>query len=499
MTVARPIRFAALAVLALIVIGLSVAMLERGRAGLQTTQTQIGTTPATLYQLPDRSGPIVVIAHGFAGSRQLMLAYSLSLARAGYRVIAFDSEGHGRNPVPMSGDVTRIDGTTARLVAETRRVIAHARTLPGAADGIAVLGHSMATDIVVRAAIAEDQAGTPIGDVVAISMFSQAVTQTAPARLLVISGEWERQLRAAALAALRLVKPTATEGETVAAPGVVRRAIVAPAVEHVGVLFSGTAVRAARDWLDSGFGRSSVAPIVRPGVWILTLLAGIVTLFRTLVPWLPPAAVAEVPVGTGRFLAAILLPSVFVPLVATPLYSRFLPVLVADYLLIHLALFGVIQLVILRPWRHPLPHLSVWPIAALLVWGIAAFGLALDRYAASFWPTPERLGIIVALALGTVPFMVADGFVTGGGQAALWRRLAARFAMLASIGAAAMLDPDRLIFLVIILPVIVLFFLIYGLMGRWVARQCGTLAAGLGLGLILAWTLGVSFPLFADG
>ena len=72
--------------------------------------------------------------------------------------------------------------------------------------------------------------------------------------------------------------------------------------------------------------------------------------------------------------------------------------------------------------------------------------------------------------------------------------------MLTSLGVAAALDPDRLLFLLIILPVVLLFFLIYGLMGRrWVARQTGPVAEGIGLGLILAWTLGVSFPLFNAG
>ena len=43
-----PLRF--LAVLAGLLIGLSVVMLERGRAGLEISDITVGTTPATLYQ-----------------------------------------------------------------------------------------------------------------------------------------------------------------------------------------------------------------------------------------------------------------------------------------------------------------------------------------------------------------------------------------------------------------------------------------------------------------
>ena len=117
-------------VIAIALIVVSVFKLESARSGLEISSFDTGTTPVTLYQFPNQTGPIVVVAHGFAGSRQIMQAYSLTLAQAGYRVLAFDFEGHGRNPIPMSGDVTSVDGTTALLVAETRRVIAAARTLP---------------------------------------------------------------------------------------------------------------------------------------------------------------------------------------------------------------------------------------------------------------------------------------------------------------------------------------------------------------------------------
>jgi pimeloyl-ACP methyl ester carboxylesterase len=484
--------------IAVVVIALSVWMLERERAGLLITEMSVGTTPATLNQQPGQTGPLVVVAHGFAGSRQLMQAYSLTLAQSGYTVLAFDFEGHGRNPVPMSGDVNAIEGTTMRLVDETRRVLAAGRELVGsgpggAGQGVALLGHSMATDIIARAAIADGDVDAVVG----ISMFSKTVTADAPARLLVISGQWEGALRAAALRMARMVDPAAVEGETVAAGGVTRRVVVAPSVEHVGVLFSGTALREARDWLDGTFGRESSGPVVKPGLWVLLLLAGIVVLFRPLAGFLPVGGgLNEVPVrevSVRRFLAAVIIPSLMVPVVAVLVYRPFLPVLVADYLMIHLALFGAVQLVILRVW--PLPRVIWVAVGALVIWGLAVFGLAIDRYAASFVPTVQRLGIIAALTVGTVPFMLGDALVAVGG----WRRLVARLGFIMSLVGAALMDLERLMFVLIILPVIALFFLVLGPLGRWVARRSGAGAAGLGLGVILAWALGVSFPLFVAG
>ena len=481
--------------ISVVLVGLSLFMLERDRAGLQISDLTVGTTPATLYQQTDATGPVVVVAHGFAGSRQIMQAYSLRLAQAGYRVLAFDFEGHGRNPRPMSGDVTSVDGTTSLLVAETRRVIAVARGLPDVTD-IAILGHSMATDIIVRAALAEAEAGRPLDAVVGISMFSQVVTAEVPERLLIITGQWEGGLRQAALDAVHLVDPTAGEGDLAVSGAVMRRSVVAPHVEHVGVLFSPTAVNAAQDWLDQTFGRVSTAEAGHMGLWILALLGGIVMGFYPLVRLLPKGP--PVPeISAQRFLLASLLPMVVTPLLLVPVYSNFLPVLVADYLMLHLALLGVLQLAVLRLWTRPSLRALIPAVLALAFWGILVFGLALDRYAASFWPNAARLPIIAALCVGTIPFALADSYLTQAGRAALWRRIFARLSLFTSLVIAATLDPAELMFVLIVLPVFILFFVVHGLLGRWIGRQSGALAAGLGLGLCLAWALGVSFPLFA--
>lgn len=489
----------AVGLFALLVIAVSIFNLESARSGVTLTEIRIGTTPATLYRTAGGDKPLVIIAHGFAGSRQMMQAYSLTLAKAGNAVLAFDTEGHGRNPIPMSGDVTKIDGTTALLVAETRRVIAAGRDLPGGDGRVALLGHSMATDVIIRAAIAEREAGTPVDAIVAISMFSGAVTATQPERLLIISGEWEAALRDVALDALQQVQPEANEGGTVSNNKVIRRAVVAPSVEHVGVLYSATALRESRDWLADEFSKKNYGPVAQIGPWILLLMAGIVALLRPVVGTLPKQPTTPFAMSPRSFWMATFIPAIAVPLICTALYTPFMPVLVADYLVIHLALYAVLQLAILRVWRSGWPGLSVIAVLLLVIWGCAVFGFAMDRYVSSFIPSPERITIIALLALGTVPFMIADSYATGAGSGKWWHRIVARVALLASLGVAAVIDPERLMFIFIILPVLLLFFLVHGLMGRWVGQRSGPATAGIGLGLCLAWALGVTFPLFSAG
>lgn len=479
--------------------GLALARLEGLRGGVVTAPLTVGATPATVYRSGDAPAPVVVIAHGFAGSRQLMEGFALTLARAGYVVVSYDLAGHGRNPQPMTGDVTVIEGTTTALMDELARVTEAALALPGADGRLALVGHSMASDIVVRQALRDDR----VGAVVAVSMFSAAVTADAPANLLVVAGEWEAALAAEALAALHLADAQAGYGQTVGDPagGTGRRAVLAPGVEHVGVLYAATTLREARGWLDAAFGRAGGGPVATRGGWVMLLLAAVVALGWPLAGlarrWRAQAPPPRLERGT--FLTAVLAPALVTPLLLWPFETRFLPVLVADYLALHFLLLGALTLAlasrggVLRVDRAGL--LMALPVA---VFGIAVFGGALDRHVAAFFPTPERFVIIAAMAVGTVPWMLADAVLTEAGRAPLWRVIAVRGAALASLGLAVALDFEGLMFLVIILPVIVLFFLLFGTMAGWIGRATWRpVATGVGLGLFLAWALGVTFPLFA--
>ncbi len=487
------------AVVGILCICAGIWRLERERSGISIIHVPVGTTPATVYQrIGGAKAPAVVIAHGFAGSRQLMEAYALTLARAGYVAVSFDFEGHGRNPTPMSGDVTRIDGTTRLLMRETGRVIDAALALPGVDGRVALLGHSMASDIIVRQAIADIR----VAATVAVSMFSEAVTASAPRNLLIVTGEWEPFLRTNALRNLRLVDPAGIEATTVGDPsrGAGRRAVVAPNVEHVGVLYSPAALREARAWLDAVFGRTSDGPPSASGGPIVLLLLGIVVLAWPLSRLLPRGEIEPSRLSRRTFLIAVLIPAAATPILLRFVDTRFLPVLVADYLAAHLLVYGALSLGLLI-WRGIRIGQIAWIGAlALAGYGVFVFGWALDRYVASFWPIAARLPIIAAIAVGASPYMLADSLVTEGGRAALWRVLAARGAFIASLGVAVALDFKRLFFLLIIIPVIVLFFTIFGLMGGWVGRRTGSPgAAGLALGLLLAWAIGVSFPMFTPG
>ncbi len=482
--------FGAVALAALVV---GIVLLERPRAGLEIVHDRVGTTPVTVTRAVD-DGPVAVIVHGFAGSRQMMAAWSESFARAGYIAVALDLEGHGRNPVPMSGDVTSLDGTTRLLLDEIARVTDWAVAQPGAAPRLVMIGHSMSSDLVVRAGIADGR----VDAVVAISMFSEAVTVDAPDNLLIVNGAWESALRAEARRVM--AELDAVEGETVGAPGngFARRAVSVPFAEHVAVLWAPAGLEEAIEWANASFGRTGDTEVARLGLGILLMLAGAVMLAAPLSRMLPEGPAPEA-LPRRVFWALALGPAVVAPLVAVQVEVGALPVLVADYLAVHLGLYGLFVLIgaWVAGWR-PENRGWVWGLV-LAGFGIGLFGLLMDRYVASFVPHVGRVPVILAMVPGAVLAMWADAVLTRATMAGLWQRVVVRAAFLGSLSVAVALDFERLFFLVLIFPVILLFYGTFGMMGRWVGRRTGsTLAAGIGLGLLLGWALGVSFPLYVE-
>jgi pimeloyl-ACP methyl ester carboxylesterase len=518
---------AALALIAASLIGAALWQLRAAEDGVLRTSVTIGDTPAIVYR-PAAGGPhpVVVIAHGFAGSQQLMQSFALTCARNGYIAVTFDFPGHGRNPRPLTGSITEANGATQVLVASLQRVAAYARPL---GDGrLAVLGHSMASDIVIRYA----QSHPDVGATIAVSMFSPTVSADSPADLLVIVGDWESMLKREALRAIGLATAPqpAHAGTTYGNPeaGTGRRAAFSPHVEHVSVLYSQTSMREAISWLDRSFGVVRRAPPVLDGrgPWILCLLGGFVMLARPLATFLP--RVTATPAGAGRSWRELWVPLI-VPMLATPLILRvlpthFLPVLVGDYLAVHFAMYGLITALCLaltrkaadarraQPTTNPAafaagarpqqpttrPTAFAAASIAVIAYGFVGLVWPVNEFITSFVPGRERLLLILVMLVGTLAFFLSNEWLTRGQGAARGAPAVASLCLLISLAIAVALDPYRLFFLIIIVPIMVLFLLMYGTFSGWIYRRTRhPWVAGVANAVAFAWAIGVTFPLLA--
>jgi pimeloyl-ACP methyl ester carboxylesterase len=481
-------------------------------AGLNITSAFVGETPVTIFQpqTPERA-PVVVIAHGFAGSQQLMQPFAVTLARNGYTAVTFDFLGHGRNPVPMRGDITEGMTITTALIRELTEVAAYARKLPGSDGRSAVLGHSMASDIVVRYA----QANPDIEATVAVSVFSPVATATSPRNLLVIVGAIEPGMLIDE--GKRIVNLTAggnaVERKTYGnfSDGTARRLVLAKGVEHIGVLYSHDSMIEALNWMNAAFGRTQTGFIDERGLWLALAFLGIITLAWPLSGFLP--VITESPAGASfgwkPLLIAALGPALLTPIILWKLPTDFLPILLGDYLALHFALYGILTaaaILFLRPATPsdggaPSSHSISWraimiSAAAVFVYESGGFGAPIDAYAFSFFPIQARVPLIAAVACGTVPYFIADEWLTRGRLARRGAYAFTKFCFLLSLAIAVVLNPQKLFFLAIIVPAILLLFFAFGLISRWSYRRTNhPLVGALANAALFAWAIAVTFPM----
>jgi esterase/lipase len=511
-----------LAVAALAAMAVALWQLFGAERGVLRETVRVGETPVTVYRAAEtESAPAVLIAHGFAGSRQMMASFALTLARNGYVAVTYDFKGHGRHPQPLTGALDAQSGAAQVLVEQTAEVADYVRARPETDGRLAVLGHSMAGNILVRYVQQHDAVRAMVG----VSMYAPTVDAQSPPNLQYIVGQFEGSLRERGREVVAQVaktepaeiRPMTTyrNGEA----GGARQLVVAPWVEHVGVLYSQTSVDAARGWLDAVFGRDGSGWAAARGPWIALLLAAIVALARPLADTLPRAH-ARPPLGRGagwRELALVSgIPAVATPLILAPLPTAFLPVLVADYVALHFGVYGALSAALLW-WRAGRPGLRAIAAGAgldrprvvgrvLLGTGLmTAFillvlGGSLDRFVTSFYPVGQRWPVIAAIMAGTLVFTLADEWLTRGPNAVRGAYPATKVLFLLSLGLAVALDLESLFFLIIVFPVMIGSFILYGLFSRWVYRRTGHPAiAGIANGVAFAWALGVTFPIFAGG
>ncbi|MEO3946933.1 alpha/beta hydrolase [Gorillibacterium sp. CAU 1737] len=146
---------------------------------------------ATLHR-PEGEGlppaPLVVICHGFVGSRigvdRLFVKTSRQLADAGLNVLRFDYAGCGES----EGDYGA--GGLDSMVQQTRAVLDHALALPGvAAEDVTLLGHSLGGAVAILTATLDKRVkklvlwspvANPFGDIVRIvgrEVYEQALQE----------------------------------------------------------------------------------------------------------------------------------------------------------------------------------------------------------------------------------------------------------------------------------------------------------------------------------
>jgi dienelactone hydrolase len=499
---------ATLAAIAAVAFVYATATLWRNGAGVRREAFSIGEIPATAFHPAAAADPkaIVVVAHGFAGSQQMMASIATTLAQDGYLAVTFDFAGHGRNPAPLTGGIADLAASTRLLLAEIDRVVSYVKALPDYHGRLALVGHSMASELVVQSAMARDD----VDAVVALSLFGREVTAKSPRNLEVIDGAWEFSvLKQAARRIVGLTSENPQEGVTYGsfADGTARSYRYARGAEHIGVIYSLDALEATRAWLDAAFGaRPLAADVDRRGPSLGIMLLAVAVLLRLSVEALPrlsPAPPAA-PLSSRRLWALIAMASLVTPLALWKASTNFLPILLGDYLAVHFAAWGVCLwagLALLAPkgtLRFEAPALARAFVCGLVLAGLylLLIGAPLDAWVTSFWPVGRRWALIpIEFAAVALAFTAEERLARGQGAPRLAYFLL-KLGFVVSLVAAIALNPQRLFFLAIVAPVVAILFTGFGFINRGAFKRTHAPAvAAFGSALALAYAISVTFPM----
>ncbi len=469
---------------------------QAAQAGLQVSHWSSNGLPMTRISPVDSASnqrPLVLIGHGFAGSRAVMRSFGLALAHAGYEVALWDFRGHGANPRPLP---EQRGGLEEDAQAALQAALAIGM---GSSGQIAILGHSMGSG----AALTFGQVRPETSATIAVSPVRIPVTPELPRNLLLMAGSLEPAFFSNAQELLAQAGGAGGNPED----GTGRKFALIPGVEHITILFSPAAHKAARQWLDAVFGPQpgATAYTDRRLAWYGVGLIGTLLLLWGLAPLFSGSTGAEVSENkisalglwrrTGALIGGALGATVVLWLLAKAgvVLGSLLGFQVGGYLLVWFAVAGLLASLLLgqRPEK---------PTQTVLIQGLLIFvglWLAAGLLGQALWLhwllIPVRL---VRWPLGVVcmlPWLLAVGQASAPavkvGRIAWW--LAHSVIVFGALVLALRLSPE-LGFLMLILPVFPLMLGLHALASGPYRAQWAYVLSGA---LFLSWALLAVFPL----
>lgn len=470
--------------LALLLIVLSWWNVATARTGLVVRSLQQEGVPL-LYVAPQttQNVPGVLVAHGFAGSKQLMLGYGQVLAHAGYAVMLWDFAGHGANAAPLGGVSLQKDLDIAYAALLEQPEVDATR--------LALVGHSMGSGAVMAASIANVNR---FAATVAISPTGAQVTPSVPRNLQLQAGSWEG--RFVGNAQQLLEKAGGENGNLASGRG--RSLVIIPNAEHITILFRPVSHQAALQWLNATFGVPTLSRYVdRRMLWYgLHLLAWLIVL-SCVAPTLakPVSAYGKKTHWVRRWGGLLLSPLIAGSLLL--LISRVIEIQSIGGLWVGgaVAIWFLIAGLVWQVFLFRLPHPTVKAVGlgvALFILFWVAFGAMAQFVWLQWWLIPARLQLWPLLSIVCLPWFLASGMAQQSAsilqRVAWW--LGQTVVLIAGFILVLNLLP-QLSFVFLILPIFPPLIAILSLAAVWLDEW----SYALGSAFFFGWMIAAAFPL----
>lgn len=469
--------------IALLLIGISWWGVAAARTGLVVRKLERDSIPM-LYVAPQTEKmPGVLVAHGFAGSKQLMLGYGYVLAHSGYAVILWDFGGHGANSKPLERFSLQHD-----LDVAYKALLEQAGVDP---TRVALLGHSMGSGVVMSAAIENSDR---FAATVAISPTYAAVTPKVPRNLQLQAGGWEGSFIANAM---RLLQQAGGENQNLA-QGKGRSLVIVPNAEHITILLRNASHQAARKWLDATFGIQNISNYIDLRMawyglhlfaWLLLLGAVAPILILT---QLQKSRALQIRSWIGLLLAPLVASGILTLVSGKSEIQNFGGVQVGGAVGIWFFVAGIAWLFTI--FRLPLPDVRSLGLGiALFALFWIAFGAMAQVVWLQWWLIPARLQLWLLLSLLCFPWFLASGIAqqqVGFKSRFIWW-LGQSIALVGGFFLTLQFTP-QLGFVFLLLPLFPLFMALFSYAA---AMLKDVWSYALGCALFFGWVITAAFPL----
>ena len=104
--------------------------------------------------------------------------------------------------------------------------------------------------------------------------------------------------------------------------------------------------------------------------------------------------------------------------------------------------------------------------------------------------------IILTVFICLLPYFLIEAWLTSGRTLSVAAAALMKLCLLVSLGIAVALNLQKLFFLIIIIPAMLIVLAIFGLLSHWITRRTGHPAIGATMSAAtIAYAIGVTFPM----
>ena len=432
-------------------------------------------TPSTEY---------TIICHGFAGSKEMMRQLAYDLANAGSNALLFDFIGHGSNRQRLINKPAEITGTTQQLVDQLSEIIKFIYEKFGNEISISLVGHSMASDIVIRASTDKR-----IKSVVAISPYSTGITYDFPKNLLLISGQFEKHLRSHALDMVKAFNPQAEENTEYSSKNVRRKASFIKNTGHVSVIYSSDTSRIIIDWLklknyDRPFWLTQIGWII---IGITFIVIGISRLNFNLAKNKLFNFENKKPLRAVFFATACSLSAGLIEINFFPIYGF-------EKIAIYFGLLGLFAYLFSTDFQlKKLKFNAGLYLTLILFFGLLCF--LINRYIGSFALNENRISAFITLIVPISLFcLVIEKLIA---SSSIVFALFMRSLPILGFSILLILFPKEYGLMFTTVLIYILYFVVFGYIGKHQRKIIGHLEVGLIHGIFLSFSFAATNPIFS--